>query len=106
VRARVGFNEGSAWQTLESDSDGVRRIVAPALSRVQISVEQLVDGYLRAGNERHPLPIGSTLDARRGLFSWQPGPGFLGTYVITLIMRDGNPFDLAVTLQPWNAAED
>jgi hypothetical protein len=26
------------------------------------------------------LPIGSTLDVEKGIFYWQPGPGFLGTY--------------------------
>jgi hypothetical protein len=26
------------------------------------------------------LPIGSTLDTQRGIFYWQPGPGFIGSY--------------------------
>jgi hypothetical protein len=34
-----------------------------------------------------PLPIGSTLDKKRGVFYWQPGPGFLGEYAFVFIRR-------------------
>jgi hypothetical protein len=40
----------------------------------------IYSGYLVAGDELKPLPIGSTLDTERGVFCWQPGPGFLGEY--------------------------
>ena len=30
--------------------------------------------------QRRALPAGSLLDSGTGLFTWQPGPGFLGTY--------------------------
>jgi hypothetical protein len=37
-------------------------------------------GVERVGAEQRGLPIGSSLDRERGVFRWQPGPGFLGTY--------------------------
>jgi beta-lactamase superfamily II metal-dependent hydrolase len=36
--------------------------------------------YQIVGDQLKPLPIGSTLDAKRGVFYWQPGPGFTGQY--------------------------
>ncbi|MGE5341279.1 MAG: hypothetical protein ACM3SY_07330 [Candidatus Omnitrophota bacterium] len=37
-----------------------------------------------------PLPIGSTLDHRKGIFYWQPGPGFIGNYRLLFIGKDCN----------------
>jgi len=44
-------------------------------------------GYLKFQDELRPLPIGSTLDADRGVFYWQPGPGFLGEYEFVFIRQ-------------------
>jgi hypothetical protein len=49
-------------------------------------------GYLVVGNELKPLPIGSTLDSERGIFYWQSGPGFLGTYDFVFIKEDVSGF--------------
>jgi hypothetical protein len=45
---------------------------------------QVVDGRLRR------LPIGSTMDMEKGIFYWQPGPGFIGEYGFMFLMRDQN----------------
>jgi hypothetical protein len=37
-------------------------------------------GVERVGAEQRPLPIGSSLNRERGVFRWQPGPDFAGTY--------------------------
>jgi uncharacterized protein (TIGR01370 family) len=42
-------------------------------------------GYQFVGHQLRPLPIGSTLDRKRGVFYWQPGPGFLGRYQLVFI---------------------
>jgi hypothetical protein len=56
------------------------------------------EGYLIVGDELRPLPIGSTLDARTGIFSWLPGPGFLGDY--RLVFVDGvNKIKCFMTIQ-------
>ena len=46
------------------------------------------EGYLIVGDELRSLPIGSTLDAVAGIFSWLPGPGFLGDYRLVFIDRE------------------
>jgi hypothetical protein len=45
-------------------------------------------GYMIEGDELKPLPIGSTLDTERGIFYWQPGPGFIGTYEFVFVKND------------------
>jgi hypothetical protein len=61
-------------------------------------------GYLIVGDELRPLPIGSTLDARTGRFSWLPGPGFVGTYDMIFLKDDGwgaaKRFPVCVTIRP------
>lgn len=64
------------------------------VERVEIELGKGVDaGYLLIGKELRPLPIGSTLDTERGLFFWQPGPGFIGIYdfVFIVISKFGKP---------------
>ena len=36
------------------------------------------------------LPIGSTLDREKGIFSWIPTPGFIGNYVLHFAVTDGS----------------
>jgi hypothetical protein len=45
------------------------------------------EGYVVAGDRLRPLPVGSSLDAQSGVFKWQPGPGFVGTYDFVFIRR-------------------
>ena len=45
-------------------------------------------GFLLVGEELRPLPIGSLLDNRKGIFTWQTGPGFLGEYDLVFIKED------------------
>ena len=46
-------------------------------------------GFLVIDDCFRSLPVGSTLDTNRGIFSWQPGPGFYGTYEFVFIKADG-----------------
>ncbi len=45
-------------------------------------------GYLVAGNHIRTLPVGSSFDAERGIFYWQPGPGFVGKYSFIFLGSD------------------
>jgi hypothetical protein len=47
-------------------------------------------GYLMVGNQLKQLPIGSTLDTQRGIFYWQPGPGFIGEYRFVFVLKGLN----------------
>jgi hypothetical protein len=35
------------------------------------------------------LPVGSTFDTRKGIFYWQPGPGFIGQYDLLFAQQSG-----------------
>jgi hypothetical protein len=48
----------------------------------------LYSGYQAIGNRLTPLPIGSTLDTQKGIFSWYPGPGYFGEYWLVFIETD------------------
>jgi len=43
-------------------------------------------GYRAAGNGLRLLPVGSSLDKVRGIFRWQPGPGYIGRYEFEFIL--------------------
>ena len=45
-------------------------------------------GCMLIGNQLKPLPIGSTLDVRRGIFYWQSGPGFIGKYHLVFFKQE------------------
>jgi hypothetical protein len=50
---------------------------------------QIFTGFLVIGDQLKSLPIGSTPDTKNGIFTWQPGPGFYGTYEVVFTMEDG-----------------
>jgi len=43
------------------------------------------EGYLSASGELRSLPSGASLDEARGVFTWQPGAGFLGRYDLLFV---------------------
>jgi len=56
-------------------------------------------GYLVVGEKLRPLPIGSTLDSERGIFYWQPGPGFLGPYDFVFIKECASGLSTKILLR-------
>ena len=111
-----GYNPKSEFETLSPDENGQYTIEIKELERLVISLEdpdtstdnknilpfpgKHYDGYLANGDELKPLPIGSTLDPRRGIFYWQPGPGFLGEFRLVFFKTDqeGNIIEKDVRL--------
>lgn len=56
-------------------------------------------GYVGWGaDETRGLPIGSTLDAKTGVFYWMPAPGFLGTHILNFAVTDGKRRSRPVTV--------
>ncbi len=55
-------------------------------------------------NEWKALPIGSSLDRDKGIFSWIPTPGFIGRYVFHFAVIDGShmskPLQVVVNVIP------
>ena len=75
------------------DNSGIITVSIRELERIEIWVgagnapEVLYTGYQIAGERFLPLPVGSTLDEERGIFYWQPGPGFVGEYRFVFIEK-------------------
>jgi hypothetical protein len=70
------------------DGAGVRRIRIPELERIEVHLSDAqggFSGYHDVGGELRGLPVGSSLDTRRGIFYWLPGPGFVGTYDLLFV---------------------
>jgi hypothetical protein len=65
-------------------SDGVRVVTVGQGERVEVRLPQVggrsYRGYQIVTGQQRPLPAGSSLDAKAGLFYWQPPAGFLGTF--------------------------
>jgi hypothetical protein len=57
-----------------------------------------VTGYMLVQDEARPLPVGSTL--KNGVFYWQPGPGFLGKYMLQFERPDGTRIPVPVNIVP------
>ncbi len=73
------------------DTPGLTTITLTEKARIELhlNVEAPVPynftGYLVAGETLMPLPAGSTLEGAKGIFHWQAGPGFVGTYDLIFI---------------------
>jgi hypothetical protein len=67
------------------------------LERIEVQVGA-TDGHFLVNDERHSLPIGSTL--KNGVFYWQPGPGFLGEYELLFDRSEATPVSVRVLIHP------
>jgi hypothetical protein len=58
------------------------------------------EGYVVASREMRPLPIGSSLNTHTGVFKWQPGPGFVGSYELVFLrtLKTGVKTRIPVTI--------
>ncbi|HEX2695279.1 MAG TPA: Ser-Thr-rich GPI-anchored membrane family protein [Acidobacteriota bacterium] len=100
VLAKTGFSSESSLETVFPGVSGTAGVSVPADDRVELHLGEAASvpanvrfvGYLVAGDRLRFLPAGSTLDAASGTFSWQPGPGFYGTYSLVFIrIESGRP---------------
>jgi len=100
---RQGPNPDAPGETIYPDAGGSRRISLRAGDPLTVSWDEIgapEDGeaadkpgdnrfvaYEIVGLQLRPLPVGSSFDARAGVFRWMPGPGFYGEYKIVLADR-------------------
>ncbi len=100
IALRTGYDEAGAWTTLTPGPTGVFVVGGTELERLEIELgPDVTAGAELVGTRREPLPIGSTL--ANGVFSWQPGVGFIGSYLLAFDRAGGAPpLTAAVTLAP------
>jgi hypothetical protein len=66
------------------------------LGRIEIPLAAIA-GHQLVNGQSTPLPIGSSL--KRGVFYWQPGPGFLGDYTLVFERQDGTEAQVRVKIR-------
>jgi hypothetical protein len=85
------YRQDSKLENIYPDEKGFVNIEIKELERIEIRLGALqadpgrYSGYQVVGGKLKPLPIGATLNAARGVFYWQPGPGFIGEYRFVFI---------------------
>jgi len=97
VWGRTGYQERPGYDEIPAGAAGVRRVQIPELGRLELSLGPVDAGYLVANGTLRDLPVGSHLDRATGLFTWMPGPAYLGTYRLTFV-RGGEQVSVDVTV--------
>lgn len=107
IKVKKSFKINSGYYTTDPDEEGTFNIKIKELERIVIELSNessVIGGYSIIGNELRSLPIGSTLDTRKGIFYWQPGPGFFGEYRFVFVeeMQSGEMKrkNVTVTIEP------
>jgi hypothetical protein len=65
--------------------------------RLELVMGPVDGGYLAANEILRDLPPGSHLDSATGRFTWMPGPGYLGAYVLAFV-RGSEQIRIVVTV--------
>ncbi|MCX6583196.1 MAG: SBBP repeat-containing protein [Candidatus Aminicenantes bacterium] len=117
ISIKKGYIKNSALQEVYPDENGMINIELKELERIEVHFQPPRDifegdrekannyiGYHIINERLRPLPVGSTLDGKRGIFYWQPGPGFIGKYRLVFMekMETGllNQKEVGVTIIP------
>jgi hypothetical protein len=90
IYVRKGYKQGIEPQVIYPDDGGNIMIETRELERVEIHLSHPSsnDGPRRMNISY--IPIGAAFDRERGIFSWQPGPGYLGDYELVFIEKIGD----------------
>jgi hypothetical protein len=96
VLVKRGYNPNAEPTAYHPDNNGIITVEIKELERIEIrlflgravGLAPLYSAPVYPAPLYTPLPIGSTLDAERGVFYWQPGPGFVGLYRLVFFVED------------------
>ena len=101
VIIQKGFSDNSELMTVLPGPDGFMDITARQLERIEIALPGVdalsrgknslprFSGYSQVGEQLRPLPPGSTLDTRNGMFYWQLGLAYSGEYRLVFFSVEG-----------------
>ena len=98
VRAEPGLLKEEASGAIQIDLPGPRTIDVQELERVVVDLRARGATRIVGWGESldRELPVGSSIDQKTGVFSWIPGPGFLGRHVLHFAAADGTSRSRAV----------
>lgn len=93
IRIKKGDDRETGFRVLSPGKNKVYNVEIEESGRLEIHFPSSktpcrYSGYLRVGNGLKPLPTGSALDTVKGVFYWQAGPGFYGTYEMVFLKVD------------------
>jgi hypothetical protein len=92
IQGRRGYDLTTALQTY-TPSSGRFDVQSEELDRIELHLSgtgnRHYSGYLQTVSGLQPLPVGSSLDASSGVFTWTPGVGFYGAYDLTFVRWSG-----------------
>ncbi|MCP4154306.1 MAG: hypothetical protein GY757_41665, partial [bacterium] len=104
-----GYGENVNPVNTYPGKNGLISIQIKELERLEVHLLSLSPGdtgFMVVGKQLKPLPTGSTLDTSKGIFYWQPGPGFMGAYRLVFLTRNhnGEPVKrvIEITVRPAN----
>ncbi|MGD2085439.1 MAG: SBBP repeat-containing protein [Candidatus Aminicenantes bacterium] len=92
VYLKKGYKVASEQHLYYPGNDDIITIEIKEGERIEIhnTSSRFYSGYMVVGGLFKPLPVGSFLDTRRGIFYWQAGVGFLGKYRLVFIEKNEN----------------
>ena len=107
IRVKKGYNQNIEPHKQFPDETGSITIEIKELERLQIHLSEGTRGLAPlpdspglptnnrmgsqvVGEQLRALPIGSTFNPHNGIFSWTPGPGFIGTYRFVFLEENQN----------------
>lgn len=88
VRVRRGYGRETLLKTESANGNGEIIITIHEMQRLEVHFFN--DEFERNGELLSPfLPVGSTLNKKKGIFYWQPGLGFLGRHEFEFVTFEG-----------------
>ena len=104
VLARRGFDANAPLEPLGRSTGPGVALSAEEIERIELHLGDGAgrwSGHVESPAGLAPLPIGSVLDAESGVFTWQPGAGFVGSYDLTFSdAASGRARQVRITLYP------
>ena len=85
-----GFRPDAGSEVLSTDENGIAGVMISEMERLEVGLgNPIAAAYLVTANgDLKNLPTGSTVESSSGRFSWIPGPGYLGSYLMVFVLED------------------
>jgi hypothetical protein len=92
IKMSRGYKKDAKPSVIPPDKNGITHITVPQDERIVLDLSQPAGrcyfGYMKVDQQLRPLPPGASIDAKKGILYWQPGPASLGKYQLVFILLD------------------
>lgn len=89
IKAKRGYSKHLESRIITTNDKGIARVNMNELEYLELQLagkESDVTGYVVAGDQLRPLPVGCSI--KNCIFYWIPGPGFIGDYRLMFVVKD------------------